>query len=68
LKEERFDLVVLSVGMEPLTDAHPLAKAAGIELDDRGFCLTRGFHPVETTRPGVFACGTFTEPKQCHPK
>jgi heterodisulfide reductase subunit A-like polyferredoxin len=63
LKEERFDLVVLSVGMEPLTDAHPLAKAAGIELDDRGFCLTRGFHPVETTRPGVFACGTFTEPK-----
>ena len=63
LKEERFDLVVLSVGMESLADAHPLAKASGIELDDRGFCLTRGFHPVETTRPGVFACGAFTEPK-----
>jgi heterodisulfide reductase subunit A-like polyferredoxin len=63
LEEERFDLVVLSVGMEPLAHADSLAKAAGIELDDRGFCLTRGFHPVETTRPGVFACGAFTEPK-----
>jgi heterodisulfide reductase subunit A-like polyferredoxin len=63
LKEERFDLVILSVGMESLADAGPLAKAAGIELDNRGFCLTRGFHPVETTRPGVFACGAFTEPK-----
>jgi heterodisulfide reductase subunit A-like polyferredoxin len=63
LEEERFDLAVLSVGMESLADAGPVAKAAGIGLDDRGFCLTRGFHPVETTRPGVFACGAFTEPK-----
>ena len=63
LKEERFDLVVLSVGMEPLADADLLARAAGIELDNRGFCLTEGFHPVETTRPGVFACGAFTEPR-----
>ncbi len=63
LTEERFDMVVLSVGMESLTDAHPLAKVAGIELDERGFCLTKGFYPVETTRPGVFACGAFTEPK-----
>jgi heterodisulfide reductase subunit A len=63
LKEERFDLVVLSVGMESLADAQTLAEGTGIELDTRGFCLTRGFHPVETTRPGVFACGTFTEPK-----
>jgi heterodisulfide reductase subunit A-like polyferredoxin len=63
LMEERFDLVVLSIGMESLADASSLAKAAGIELDERGFCLTRGFHPVETTRSGVFACGAFTEPK-----
>ncbi|MFQ6077775.1 MAG: FAD-dependent oxidoreductase, partial [Thermodesulfobacteriota bacterium] len=63
LQEERFDLVVLSIGMESQAGAYPLAKAAGIELDGRGFCLTREFHPVETTRPGVFACGAFTEPK-----
>jgi heterodisulfide reductase subunit A-like polyferredoxin len=49
--------------MESLTDAHPLAKVTGIQLDERGFCLTNGFYPVETTRPGVFACGAFTEPK-----
>ena len=63
LSEERFDLVVLSLGMGPLADAQALARASGIELDERGFCLTRGFHPVETTRPGVFACGAFVEPK-----
>ena len=56
-------MVVLSVGMESMADAHPLAKGAGIELDERGFCLTKGFYPVATTRPGVFACGAFTEPK-----
>jgi heterodisulfide reductase subunit A-like polyferredoxin len=63
LLEERFDLVILSVGMESLADANPLASAAGIELDERRFCLTRRFHPVATTRLGVFACGAFTEPK-----
>jgi heterodisulfide reductase subunit A-like polyferredoxin len=63
LEEERFDLIILSVGMESLADGQALAQATGIELDTRGFCLTRGFHPVETTRPGIFACGTFTEPK-----
>jgi heterodisulfide reductase subunit A-like polyferredoxin len=63
LQEERFDMVVLSVGMESLADAQSLAGAAGIELDERGFCLTNRFYPVQTTRPGVFACGAFTEPK-----
>ncbi len=61
LCKDEFDLVVLSVGMEPASEA--LAKAVGIELDARGFCQTEPFKPVETTRPGVFVCGTFAEPK-----
>jgi heterodisulfide reductase subunit A-like polyferredoxin len=63
LGEERFDMVVLSVGLEPPPDAQKLAETVGIELDERGFCRTNPFQPVETTRPGVYVCGTFAQPK-----
>jgi heterodisulfide reductase subunit A-like polyferredoxin len=63
VQEERVDLVILSIGMAALPDAQTLAKASGIELDPHHFCYTRDFQPVETSRPGVFACGAFTEPK-----
>jgi len=63
VKEERVDLAILSIGMSPLPDIQALANATGIELDPHQFCFTRDFHPVETNRPGVYACGAFTEPK-----
>ncbi|MBM4465074.1 MAG: FAD-binding protein [Chloroflexi bacterium] len=63
LDNERFDLVVLSVGLEPPASAKTLAEAVGIELDQRGFCHTKPFQPVETSRPGVYVCGAFAEPK-----
>jgi heterodisulfide reductase subunit A-like polyferredoxin len=63
VKEERVDLAILSIGMSPLPDIKALANATGIELDPHRFCFTRDFHPVETNRPGVYACGAFTEPK-----
>jgi heterodisulfide reductase subunit A-like polyferredoxin len=62
-KEERVDLAILSVGMSALPDAQRFAEVSGIELDSHQFCFTRDFQPLETSRPGVFACGTFTEPK-----
>jgi len=62
-KEEKADLVILSIGMSALPNAQMLASASGIELDSHQFCLTRDFQPVETSRSGVFACGAFTEPK-----
>ncbi len=49
--------------MERPAGAEALATATGIELDEYGFCQTNPFHPVETTRPGVFVCGAFSEPK-----
>ena len=49
--------------MEQPEGAEDLAEAAGIELDEYGFCQTQPFHPVETTRPGVYVCGAFAEPK-----
>mgnify|MGYP001025656591 CR=1 FL=1 len=63
LHKDEFDLVVLSVGMEKPVGAEALAKAVGIELGEHGFCKTNPFHPVETTRPGVYVCGAFAEPK-----
>jgi len=63
IKEERVDLAILSVGMSCLPDAEALARVSGIELNLHQFCLTEDFHPTETSRPGVFACGAFTEPK-----
>jgi heterodisulfide reductase subunit A-like polyferredoxin len=63
LGRESFDLVVLSVGMEKPAQAEAIAAVAGIGLNEFGFCQTRPFHPVETTRPGVYVCGAFAEPK-----
>jgi heterodisulfide reductase subunit A-like polyferredoxin len=63
LGRQPFDLVVLSVGVERPAEAEALASAVDIELDEYGFCRTLPFHPVETTRPGVYVCGAFAEPK-----
>jgi heterodisulfide reductase subunit A-like polyferredoxin len=63
IKEEWVDLVILSIGMSALPDIQDLARASGIELGPHQFCLTQDFHPLETSRPGVYASGAFTEPK-----
>ena len=63
LEKEEFDLVVLSVGLEPSRKADELAQKLDIELDDYGFCKTSPFAPLETSRPGVFVCGAFQGPK-----
>jgi heterodisulfide reductase subunit A2 len=60
---ERFDMVVLSVGMEISEPVRQLGRNLGVELDDYGFCHTARFNPVETSRPGIFAAGPFREPK-----
>lgn len=63
LKERQFDLVVLSVGMEPSTSIVERAKAIGLELNDYNFCETDRFSPLNTSREGVFVGGAFHEPK-----
>jgi heterodisulfide reductase subunit A len=62
VKEEEFDLVVLSVGLNPPADVQNLANTFGIELDSHGFCKTNPVNPVETTRPGIFVSGAFQGP------
>jgi heterodisulfide reductase subunit A len=61
--EEEFNLVVLSIGFQPSKVVKELAERIGVKLDEHGFCKTEEFSPLETSRPGVFVCGTFSSPK-----
>jgi len=63
LVKEEFDMVVLSVGMQVSPATIENARRLDIELDQYNFAVTSPFEPVSTSRPGVFACGTFQGPK-----
>jgi heterodisulfide reductase subunit A len=60
---EPFDLVVLSLGFQPPPSAITVGKRLGIHLNRYRFCATCPFRPLETSRPGIFACGAFSGPK-----
>jgi heterodisulfide reductase subunit A len=62
VKEEEFDMVVLSVGLAPPVGFKDLADTFGIELNDHGFCKTNQVNPMETSRPGIFISGAFQGP------
>jgi heterodisulfide reductase subunit A len=62
VKEEEFDLVVLSVGLNPPNDVKELAEKFGVELSPQGFCKINPVNPIETSRPGVFVSGAFQGP------
>jgi heterodisulfide reductase subunit A2 len=62
VKEEEFDLVVLSVGLNPPAEAEQLAEMYGIELNSHGFCKTNPVNPIETSRRGVYVSGAFQGP------
>jgi len=61
--EEEFDLVVLSVGLEPSASVKQAAEQLGVELNRWGFADTQELCPLDTSRPGVFVGGAFQEPK-----
>jgi len=62
VKEEEFDMVVLSVGLVPPVDALDLSQKFGIELNAHQFCMNKSTNPIETSRPGVFVSGAFQGP------
>jgi heterodisulfide reductase subunit A len=63
LVNETFDMVVLSVGLQPHADALEFARTFGIETTDYRFPRTTHFNPVRTTRDGVFVTGIYQGPK-----
>jgi heterodisulfide reductase subunit A len=62
-KEERFEMVVLSTGLDPPEHYKEMAETFGIEIDEFGYADTSVFEPVTTSRPGVFVCGALEGPK-----
>lgn len=63
LKTQNFDLVVLSIGLDPADSTRALAQSSGIALDDFGNIATTIEKPVETSVPGIYVCGVAQGPK-----
>ncbi len=63
MHSEVFDMVVLSVGLQVGGATVELAEKLGVTLDRYNFAVTEPFAPVNTSRPGVYACGIFQGPK-----
>jgi len=60
-----FDLVVLCPALIPTQGVEKLAKTLGVELDNYGFVKLKDSvkNPLDTTVPGIFACGYCVGPK-----
>jgi len=54
---DNFDMVVLSVGMEPSDSAVEVAKRLDVELNKYHFVETDDVDPVATSRPGIYVAG-----------
>jgi heterodisulfide reductase subunit A-like polyferredoxin len=63
MREEVFDMVVLSSGMEMADSTRELADRLGVEVDRNGFCKSVQYSPLQTSREGFYAAGPFREPK-----
>lgn len=62
LKQDRFNLIVLPMGLEAAEGNFYLAKAAGIDLNTYGFCRTALFSPLSTSKEGIYVAGGFRGP------
>jgi heterodisulfide reductase subunit A len=56
------DMVVLAVGLLPSKTLGRLAEITGVNTDKYGYIETGITSPIETSVPGIFACGTATAP------
>ncbi len=63
ITEGEFDLVVLSVGVQPPEGTRELAERLGIALNEYRFAEAAPYRPTQTARAGVFVAGAFGEPK-----
>jgi len=60
---EAFDLVVLSVGLEASRGTRELIAKLGLRDTRDGFCYVDEFHPLTSSREGVYVCGAASGPK-----
>lgn len=63
LIDEAYDMVVLSIGLQPHKDAAEFAKKFGIGMNPYRFPKTSPLKPIETTREGIYVTGIYQGPK-----
>lgn len=63
MREEEFDMIVLSVGLCSHPSTADLAKKLGVDLNPYGFTKTDPMDVVATSQPGVYVCGAAQGPK-----
>ena len=62
VREEEFDMVVLSVGLNPPLEVKELATKFGIELESHDFCVLDPVNPMKSSKPGIFVSGGLQGP------
>jgi heterodisulfide reductase subunit A-like polyferredoxin len=62
-KQETYDMVVLSVGLQPCESLGNLSEIFDINLNQYGFIETNPYLRDITSRKGIYTSGTVTEPK-----
>jgi len=62
-KQEVFDMIVLSCGLEASNSIKELSEKLGINLNEYGFAKTDLFAPLESNKPGIFVTGASSGPK-----
>lgn len=60
---EQYDLVVLSVGIEPGDSSKELAKLLDLKVNKFGFAELETLSGVNTSKDGIFAAGAFSGPR-----
>lgn len=63
MKQETFNMVVLSVGLQIQPGTVELAKRLNVKLNKYNFVDNDPFTPVNTSRPGIYTCGVLQGPK-----
>ncbi len=63
VKEEEFNMVVLSTGFRPPENVKEISEILGIDLNKYNFCSSGVFSPLETSREGIYVSGAFNGPK-----
>jgi heterodisulfide reductase subunit A len=65
IKTIETDLVVLASALIPSSSIFSLSKTLGFKIDEHGFAVKPDIFisPVDTTIPGIFACGFIREPQ-----
>ncbi len=63
LHQEEYDLVVLSVGLQPSPAVIELGQKLGLDMNKYGFAEPAPLSGVATNKPGIFIAGAFAGPK-----